>query len=121
MAIDRSIKGKMSKVVIDPPSSWNPDDIPGWRSEQFGKMGFTGDLLEFLANSNIDIHRIEDMILLGATPLEAIRIEAGRDFNDDDPNFNHELFDILLAPEQSEETIPTDWEEEEPRSLSGIV
>ena len=97
--------GKMADNVLDsPPSAWNPDDIGQYRFDQFTKLGFGAELSAFLAESRIDLHRVHALIEKGATPLQAIRIEAGRDWQDDDPSFDHPGFDRLMEAE----AIPAD-------------
>lgn len=84
--------------VLDPEegAAWNPDDITQFRFEQFTSLGFNAELSAFLAESKIDLHRVGDLIVKGATSLQAVRIEAGRDWHDEDPQFDHREFDRLM-------------------------
>jgi hypothetical protein len=118
----------MAKNVIpDPPSAWNPEDIPGWRREQFNDLGFRGDLLEFLANSRIDIHAVAKLTRAGCDPTLAVRIEAGIDHAGEDVQFDHAAFDHLLLGDVEVGDAPDDWfehqaEDEPPRkTVSGIL
>lgn len=89
---------EMSGNVLDNPSvKWDPGDIPGWRREQFSKLGFSGaGLLDFLAESHIDVRAVEGWIAKGASPLDAVRLEAGKDHAGDDASFDHRRFDTLV-------------------------
>ena len=86
----------VTDVLEDPPVAWSPDDIAGWREQQFLRMGFKGNLLKFLAESRIDLHAVELLVRKGCDPVFAVRIEAGKDFAGDDVHFNHDRFDQLL-------------------------
>ena len=109
----------------EPNSTWNPEDILGWRREQFGILGFKGELLDFLAESRIDAHSVTGWVVKGADPLTAVRLDAGEDLAFDDAKFDR----LLLDANPQEVDLPDEWfellssEDDEPprRTVSGIL
>src|SRR5574337_1667993 len=59
-----------------------------WRRERFQQMGYDETRAALLAHSNIDLHRMEDLLGKGATPEQALRILMGTDVFGDDPTWS---------------------------------
>lgn len=121
----RNVKDKMAKsLVTEPNSTWNPNDIPGWRREQFSALGFKGDLLDFLSESRVDSHAVGRLISQGCEPLLALRIEAGNDHAGADATFDHAKFDeLVLGDVDVADSVPDDWFElpEPPTTIGGVL
>ena len=124
----RPVKSEMpNKSLPEPNSTWNPEDIAGWRREQFSVLGFKGELLSFLAESRIDAHSVTGWVVKGADPLTAVRLEAGLDYAGEDERFDHTKFDKLVLDANPVEVpdLPEEWFEadDEPprRTVSGIL
>ena len=88
------------EVTVEVPapaaSPYDPKTL-AWRKEQFSKVGYDQDWANFLANSRIDLHTVQDWAEIGTDLAVIVRVLAGTDFLGVDPSFDWDTYDQLVT------------------------